>query len=137
MDKKDSFNKYEKRIDLLKENYLKSINLLKEALEVSTDRNVKLLAVNHAFVMCYELLCKVLKSHLALEGVQVGFQREIFRESFKYGILKGSVEDWLAMMDSRNAIVREYIETVAEGIYEKSSSTYLRMFKEVADYFGW
>jgi nucleotidyltransferase substrate binding protein (TIGR01987 family) len=76
------------------------------------------------YELCFELLWKLLKDYLTVQGFAVNSPREVIKQSFALGIIENG-ELWLEMLDARNHISHIYESTMALEIFKKIKNAYI------------
>ena len=67
------------------------------------------------FMLAYETAWKALQAALAEQGVEAGYPKEVFRQSFQAGWLAAEAP-WLAMIADRNLVAHTYNLRTAEDV---------------------
>ncbi|WP_067584405.1 nucleotidyltransferase substrate binding protein [Endozoicomonas ascidiicola] len=116
------------------DNYQKALEALKEAVELSQQRQLTRLeqqGLIQGFEFTHELAWKTLKDFLIYRGVQgiIG-SRDAVRVAFREGIITEG-ELWMEMLKSRNLTSHTYREEVANEIAGKILKPYFNAFSEL------
>ena len=97
--------------------FRKALDRLMEALAREED-DLKVDACIQRFEFTFELAWKTVKRALLVEGIICKTPRECLKESFRLGLIRDE-ENWLAMLDDRNAMSHIYSEEEARIIYTR------------------
>ena len=81
------------------------------------------------FEFTFELAWKTAKRALWVEGIICKTPRECLKECFRLGLIRDE-ENWLAMLDDRNAMSHIYSEEEARIIYARLPD-YLKAFENL------
>ncbi|MES2615724.1 MAG: HI0074 family nucleotidyltransferase substrate-binding subunit [Bdellovibrionota bacterium] len=92
------------------------------------------MALIQSFEFTFELAWKTVKDYLKFKGVDLKLPREVLKEGFRVGILKNG-QQWINMMNDRNATSHTYDDKVVESIANNIISEYWVLLKELRDYF--
>jgi nucleotidyltransferase substrate binding protein (TIGR01987 family) len=115
-------------------NYKKALQQLQSAVELSGQRrlsNLEKQGVIHTFVFNHELAWNVLKDYLQDQGNQnITGSKDATRDAFKVGLIADG-EQWMAMIQSRNASSHTYNEHIAEEMVEVIVEQYFPLFVEL------
>ena len=79
-----------------------------------------------AFEYTYERAWKVMKKILAQENIAVSFQKDVFREAARYGLIE-SPEIWFTFQEKRNLSAHAYNEEQINLIIEMFDDFYTAM----------
>lgn len=113
-------------------NYKKALAQLKEAVELSKQRPLSRLeqqGVIQAFEFTHELAWNVLKDYLQDQGNQmIKGSKDATREAFKVGLIADG-EQWMAMIQGRNASSHTYDERTAEQLVTAILKDYFPLFE--------
>ena len=91
-----------------------------EALERDIQKDSLFLdAAIQRFEFCFELSWKVLRRHLAREGIAASTPREAFKEAFKLGWLAEGDTFWSRMIADRNLTSHTYNQKTALDLYSR------------------
>lgn len=119
-------------LKLVLKQFQSAITRLEEALKSPVDKNqIYLDASIQRFEFCYELCWKTLKRFLKVEGIDARTPREVFKESFKLGLLSEGDDLWSQMIKDRSITSHTYQEELAKEIYGRLSS-YLKCYQNLA-----
>jgi nucleotidyltransferase substrate binding protein (TIGR01987 family) len=102
---------------------------LQEAV-AAKESDLKIDATIQRFEFTFELAWKTLKRALLLEGEICKTPRECLKAAFRLGLLDDE-EQWLSMLDDRNAMAHIYDETAAKEIFSRIPGYYLAFAKLV------
>ena len=112
-------------------NYKKALSQLREAVELSEQRELSRLekqGVIQAFEFCHELAWNTLKDFLQDQGNQnIRGSKDATREAFKVGLITDG-EQWMAMIQSRNLSSHTYNEKVSEDLVGAILGSYFPLF---------
>jgi len=97
--------------------FQKALKRLAEAL-AKEDDDLKVDASIQRFEFTFELAWKTMKRALLVEGIYCRTPRECLREGFRLGLIVRE-DDWLAMLDDRNAMSYIYSEEEAQTIFSR------------------
>ena len=86
--------------------------LAKEESDLKADASIQ------RFEFTFELVWKTIKRALLVEGIICKTQRECLKESFRLRLISDE-ENWLAILDDRNAMSHIYSEEEARIIYTR------------------
>lgn len=109
---------------------------LEEAIEDSKKIELSTLkdGVIQRFEFTLELSWKALKIYLNEEGIEkVATPKSTIREAFKVGVIK-NVDTWLEMIDDRNLTSHIYNQSVADDIYVRIVTKYIKELKSNLEY---
>ncbi|MFM2376249.1 MAG: hypothetical protein RLZZ165_1346 [Bacteroidota bacterium] len=82
------------------------------------------------FEFTHELAWKVMKDFLEYEGVTgIVASRSATREAFHQGLIANG-QEWMNMIDSRNATVHTYEAKILEDEFSKVTSIYFQLLKD-------
>jgi nucleotidyltransferase substrate binding protein (TIGR01987 family) len=113
-------------------NYKKALAQLKEAVVLSQQRALSKLekqGVIQAFEFTHELAWNVLKDFLQDQGNQdIKGSKDATREAFKVELITDG-EQWMAMIQSRNASSHTYDEQTAEHLVAAIINEYFPLFE--------
>jgi nucleotidyltransferase substrate binding protein (TIGR01987 family) len=113
-------------------NYKKALAQLKDAVELSKHRALSQLekqGVIQAFEFTHELAWNVLKDYLQDQGYQnIKGSKDATREAFKVELIADG-EEWMAMIQSRNASSHTYDEQTAEQLVTVIIRDYFPLFE--------
>ena len=118
------------------QNYLKALNTLKKAMELSEHRELSDLekqGVIQGFEFTFELAWNVMKDYLEEQGITgiIGGKNAI-RHSFNKDIIEDG-EIWLAMVESCNLASHSYDEETANEIFSSIKDVYYCHFEKFAE----
>jgi len=82
------------------------------------------------FEFTFELLWKTLKLFLLAEGINTNSPKEVFKETFRFGLL-GDEKLFLDMLDDRNKTSHIYSEDVSKEIFDRIKKNYLTAIKKL------
>ena len=108
--------------------FLKALKRLSEALDKEED-DLKIDASIQRFEFTFELAWKTIKRALLIEGIVCKTPRECLKASFRLGLID-SEEEWLDMLDDRNAMSHIYSEEEARIIFARLPD-YLEAFENL------
>jgi len=108
--------------------FRKALDRLAEALRKKED-DLKVDACIQRFEFTFELAWKTAKRVLWVEGIICKTPRECLKECFRLGLIRDE-ENWLAMLDDRNAMSHIYSEEEARIIYARLPD-YLKAFENL------
>lgn len=112
-------------------NYKKALRELQEAVELSEQRELSKLekqGVIQAFEFTHELAWNVLKDYLQDQGDQdIKGSKDATRAAFKVQLIADG-EQWMAMIQSRNASTHTYNRQTAEELAEAIVTRYFPLF---------
>lgn len=113
-------------------NYKKALAQLKEAVELSEQRplsNLEKQGVIQAFEFTHELAWNVLKDFLQDQGNQaIKGSKDATREAFKVELIADG-EQWMSMIQSRNASSHTYDQHTAEQLVNAIINTYFPLLE--------
>ncbi len=112
-------------------NYKKAVRQLQGAVELSEQRELSPLekqGVIQAFEFTHELAWNVLKDYLQDQGNQnIKGSKDATREAFKVDLIADG-EQWMAMIQSRNASSHTYNQDTADELVEVIVAQYFPLF---------
>lgn len=115
-------------------NYKKALQQLQGAVELSRQRALSSLeeqGVIKAFEFTHELAWNVLKDYLQDQGNQnIKGSKDATREAFKVALIADG-EQWMSMIQSRNASTHTYNKHTAEALVEVIVEQYFPLFVEL------
>jgi len=82
------------------------------------------------FEFTFELLWKTLKLFLLAEGINTNSPKEVFKETFRFGLF-GDEKLFLDMLDDRNKTSHIYSEDVSKEIFDRIKKNYLTAIKKL------
>ena len=82
------------------------------------------------FEFTFELLWKTLKLFLLAEGINTNSPKEVFKETFRFGLLRDE-KLFLDMLDDRNKTSHIYSEDVSKEIFDRIKKNYLTAIKKL------
>lgn len=113
-------------------NYKKALVQLKDAVLLSQQRplsNLEKQGIIQAFEFTHELAWNVLKDYLQDQGNQaIKGSKDATREAFKVELIADG-EQWMAMVQSRNASSHTYNEQTAEQLVTAIINDYFPLFE--------
>ena len=115
------------------EDFHQAIEALKEALAAEKNKITRDSALLR-FQLCFELAWKAIKAYAREEGVECFSPKSCFRTAFQLNLVDYN-QDWLNMVEDRNAIVHLYEEKAADEIYDKLPD-YLALFEKLYSRFN-
>ena len=122
--------------DLIKQTYTDFSNALErlgEALGEDASKNSLILdGTIQRFEFTYELAWKLLKRILENQGVSISTPRQAIKESFRAEIIMDG-ENWIIMLEDRNATSHIYDEIQAMNIYMKIKDIHYKNLKDLRD----
>jgi len=115
-------------------NYKKALQQLQGAVELSAQRSLSSLekqGVIQAFEFTHELGWNMLKDYLQDQGNQnIKGSKDATREAFKVALIADG-EQWMAMIQSRNASAHTYNERIADELVKVIVEQYFPLFVEL------
>ena len=117
--------------------FRKALDRLAEAL-AKEENDLKADASIQRFEFTFELVWKTIKRALLVEGIICKTPRECLKESFRLGLISDE-ENWLAMLDDRNAMSHIYSEEEARIIYTRLpdyQQVFENLFARIRDRYG-
>ncbi|MFD1806575.1 nucleotidyltransferase substrate binding protein [Pasteurella oralis] len=112
------------------ENYRKAVVYLTDEVEkyANTELDIIKKGVIHSFEITHELAWKVMQDYLKYQGLtELGGPRNITRIAFQYELIEDG-DNWMEMLNSRNASVHTYDETILTKTFQMVTKTYLPLF---------
>lgn len=114
--------------DYVLEDFKNAVSRLEEVM------NMEKTAVNRdsaikRFELCFDLAWKAIKYYAKFQGFGCNSPRQCFKDAFQLKLLDYN-EDWLKMIDDRNASVHLYSESYADEVYKKLIG-HLELFKKL------
>lgn len=106
----------------------KAIKRLKEVLSLKKNDIVRDAAIKR-FELCFDLAWKSIKIFVVREGLECYSPKSCFKLGFQLGLFKYNNE-WMEMIEARNASVHLYGEDSAKEIY-KDLPKYLKLLEEL------
>ena len=95
------------------------------------------MAVIQSFEVCFELVWKILKDYLNINGVNVSLPKQVIKEAFNKETIKNG-QIWIDMLKDRNATSHEYNMDKVDKVLEKISTVYFdelcRFQEQVKDF---
>ncbi|MGL4670632.1 nucleotidyltransferase substrate binding protein [Cetobacterium sp.] len=86
------------------------------------------------FEFTLELSWKILKTHLANEGIDcINTPKSVIRQAYKAEIIKNG-EVWLEMVDDRNLTSHIYSQSMADEIYLRITKKYFKELDSLLSY---
>ncbi|WP_333803815.1 nucleotidyltransferase substrate binding protein [Sulfurospirillum sp.] len=116
-------------------NYKKALSQLKNAVNLSGERELSLLekqGLIQAFEYTHELAWKTMKDFLDYKGSteQIYGSKDATRQAFLMGLMTHG-EDWMKMIQSRNLTSHTYDEKTVEEIVDEVLGNYIFRFEEL------
>ena len=108
--------------------FRRALDRFSEALQQEKN-DLRIDASIQRFEFTFELAWKTAKRALLVEGIICKTPRECLKESFRLGLIKNE-EEWLAMLDDRNAMSHIYSEEEARIIFARLPD-YLKAFENL------
>jgi len=108
--------------------FTKAIKRLNEVLNLEANEIVRDSAIKR-FEICFDLAWKAIKVYAKKQGLECYSPRECFKTAFRLKLIDYQ-EDWLKMIDDRNAIVHVYAEEYADQVYAHLGK-YLELFENL------
>jgi len=112
-------------------NYLKALNQLNEAVELSKQRglsNLEQQGLIQAFEFTHELAWNVIKDYFEYQGnTSITGSRDATREAFNKGLISGG-DGWMEMIKSRTQSSHTYNQETAGEIVEIVCNVYADLF---------
>ena len=71
------------------------------------------------FEYCFELLWKMLKKALKIDGIEVNSPRQVLRKAFENGYID-DIDVWFEMLEDRNLTSHTYDPIIADKVYESA-----------------
>jgi nucleotidyltransferase substrate binding protein (TIGR01987 family) len=94
------------------ENFIKSLDLLKQAVEIKEMNEIERGGLIQFFEISFELAWKTMKDYLESEGYLLKSPREVIKQAFQIELInKGEI--WLNALNDRNLIAHTYDEEVS------------------------
>lgn len=126
-------NKKQEKLEKL----IKAVDRLGEA--IADYDSVKLDSVRDGviqrFEFCTELAWKTLREHLIDQGyTEINSPKAVLKTAFADGLLNDE-QGWLDVLNSRNITSHIYDEKTAVAVFEKISTVYYPLFKELLQKF--
>jgi len=116
-------------------NYIKALQNLREAVELSQARSLTKLeqqGLIQSFEFTHELAWNVLKDYLEQEGaVGIMGSKDASRRAFKQGLIEKG-EDWMEMIKDRNLTSHTYQMELADKIVDSILARYFPAFEQMA-----
>lgn len=113
----------------MKEDYEKALRNLIEAVNTA-ETDLEIDGAIKRFELCYELMWKLIKEHLADIGIVCKSPRDTFREAHRNGIIEDEYV-WMEMIEDRNTLVHTYEMEKAREIFERIKEEYTTCLEEV------
>lgn len=114
-------------------NYTNAFEQLKEAVELSSQRELSMLekqGLIQAFEYTHELAWNVMKDFLEYQGNQnVKGSRDAIREAFKVALIEDG-ETWMETIQTRNATSHGYDKEMAEEVVNTITNDYMEIFSK-------
>jgi nucleotidyltransferase substrate binding protein (TIGR01987 family) len=113
--------------------FLNALSRLKEAAAQDNKSDIVIDAIIQRFEFTVELTWKFLKEYLEEQGIAALTPKEVMREAFAAGIIKGD-DNWLRMLKDRNLTSHTYNEELAQEIHLRILESYIPLFGELSDW---
>lgn len=121
------------------ENFIKALQTLRKAVELSGQRNLSELekqGLIQGFEFTHELAWNVLKDYLEEQGfINIIGSKNAAREAFRNNLISDG-EAWMDMIKARNLTSHTYNPGVAESIAKDILTRFYPAFEEMAQRFG-
>lgn len=117
-------------LKLIIKDFQKAVSRLKEILELEKTMINRDSAIKR-FEFCFELAWKSIKKYSAQEGVECRSPKSCFRTAFQLKLIEYD-EQWMMMVDDRNAASHAYKEEAANDIYSHLPG-YLKLFEKLLE----
>ena len=125
-----SNNSKKERFNERKEDFLKCVYNLKEAVEQPKNSFIRDSVIKR-FECCWETGWKLLKLWLEEQGIIAPTPRQVWKESFAVGVLCGEADTWTEAQQMRNLTIHTYDEETAEQVYDFVCNEALPLFQEL------
>lgn len=117
------------------DNYKRAFRLLREAVELSTQRALADLereGVIQRFEFTWELAWKLLNDLLVAEGIHLDTvtPRSVLRAAFTARLIQDG-EGWMKALDARNRTSHTYDSAAVEQVVAEIADNYLRLFDDL------
>ena len=117
------------------ENYERALNLLKDAIAITSTRELTQLereGVVQRFEYTWELAWKTLKDYLTYNGItpETITPRSVIREAFAAQIIDNG-ELWMKALDARNDMAHRYDEKLFARIILDIQNSYITLFESL------
>jgi len=117
-----------KRIEQVRDDFVRALAALEDATKVAKN-DLEIDGALQRFEFTFELYWKLLKLHLAGEGIIVNSPKQCLKESFRLQLLTEE-EIGLQMLDDRNMTVHLYDRRITREIFERVKSLYVGMLRD-------
>lgn len=110
----------------------RALERFSEALLLPEDAALSYLDTSaHRFMLCYDLVWKMLSRVLSFKGIEAKSPVSAFREAYQQDWLQDK-ELFASMIKDRNIVTHEYFQAKAEEVYRRLPG-YLKAMREVAE----
>jgi nucleotidyltransferase substrate binding protein (TIGR01987 family) len=120
------------RFEERKKDFIDCVTSLKEAVEQPFSSFIRDSVIKR-FECAWETGWKLLKLWLAEHGITTLTPREVWKEAFAIGVLKGNADTWTQAQRMRNLTVHTYDVAVADEVYAFICKDALSLFIELRD----
>ena len=117
------------------DNYERAFRLLREAVELSTQRvlaDLEREGIIQRFEFTWELAWKLLNDLLVAEGIHLDTvtPRSVLRAAFTARLIQDG-EGWMKALDARNRTSHPYDSAAVEQVVAEIAHNYLRLFDDL------
>ena len=91
---------------------------LDEVLMMEWSRVVRDAAIQR-FEYCFELVWKLIKRRLKIDGIEVNSPRQAIRHAFENGYIEDA-DFWFELLEDRNLTTHTYNADIADKVYESA-----------------
>ena len=95
-----------------------ALSTLVEVLMMEWSRVVRDAAIQR-FEYCFELVWKLIKRRLKLDGIEVNSPRQAIRHAFENGYIEDA-DFWFELLEDRNLTTHTYNADIADKVYESA-----------------
>ena len=95
-----------------------ALSTLDEVLMMEWSRVVRDAAIQR-FEYCFELVWKLIKRRLKLDGIEVNSPRQAIRHAFENGYIEDA-DFWFELLEDRNLTTHTYNADIADKVYESA-----------------
>lgn len=120
-----------KRIEQVRDDFARALAALEDATKVAKN-DLEIDGALQRFEFTFELFWKLLKLHLAGEGIVVNSPKQCLKEAFRLELLTEE-DKALQMLDDRNMTVHLYDRRITREIFERVKSIYVGMYRDSLD----
>jgi len=115
-------------------NFKKAFAQLTEAVErIDVLSQLEKEGLVQRFEYTFELGWKTLKDYLESKGIDAKYPRDVIKESFRNELIDDG-EEWLEMLDKRNAMAHAYDEEVFNEAVREIDAKYYAKLKHVYEF---